>query len=502
MTREQLDKTLREPANGPRKPVRIRGANLSKYDFSGLDLTDADFGFSNLTKANFSGSTLVGANFSFANLTKASLEDANLTDANLNFCGLQGANLTGANLTGVSMSFTGGSRNVNPPTLPTEPITLTTILQKPGWGTLIGMFLGALLIYGTNAIIFFTNLIATSNDPVLRGFYRFLIAQNITDGACVFLITWALSRWLSRQFSAVWQRHIIVSLAVMCSFFVVNTGLYLTLGKPYIDVLMQRPGGVETSAPWYIYIIGDLLIANIFLYVLQQGRQLTRKLSEQEFQLLNMEKLKTRAELDALQAKINPHFLYNALNSIASLVHEDPEKAEEMTLLLSKLFRYSTGRDGQLFASLADELEMVRTYLQVEQVRFGNRLTFSVEVSNPALNDIQLPQFLLQPIVENAIKHGIAKRADAGRIDVRIYEKARNDGAGELHLCVHDNGPAFPDDMSGGYGLRSIQDKLKLLYGDDARVELQNWPLKQVLISILLTKVQIGQSVLTPEGTH
>ena len=229
--------------------------------------------------------------------------------------------------------------------------------------------------------------------------------------------------------------------------------------------------------------------------MLQQGRQLTRKLSEQEYQLLNLEKLKTRAELDALQAKINPHFLYNALNSIASLVHDNPDKAEEMTLLLSKLFRYSTGRDGELFASLADELEMVRTYLQVEQVRFGNRLTFSVDVSDPALSELKLPQFLLQPIVENAIKHGIAKRADSGRIDVRIYEKNK-----ELQLCVHDNGPAFPDDMSGGYGLRSIQDKLKLLYGDDARVELQNWPLKQVLISVLMTKIQGSPSILKPDA--
>lgn len=225
--------------------------------------------------------------------------------------------------------------------------------------------------------------------------------------------------------------------------------------------------------------------------------------------MLNMEKLKTRAELDALQAKINPHFLYNALNSIASLVHENADKAEEMTLLLSKLFRYSTGRDGELFASLADELEMVRTYLRVEQVRFGNRLTFSVEVADSALNDLKLPQFLLQPIVENAIKHGIAKRADSGRIDVRIYEKNRdagprdagppNAGLTELHLCIHDNGPAFPDYMSGGYGLRSIQDKLKLLYGDDARVELQNWPLKQVLICIQMAKIQSSQSFLVPD---
>ena len=468
----------------------MRGANLSKYDFSGLDLTDADFRFSNLRKANFTGSTLRRANFNFANLTNATFENADLTDANLNFSGLQGANLTGATLTGVSMSFSSGGRNVNPPKRPAEPLTLTTLLQKPGWGVFIGTLLGALLIYGCNAIIYFTNLIATTEDPVMVGFYRFLIVQNMTDGAVVFLIAWGLSGWLSRWFTAVWHRHVFVSIAVLMSFFVVNTVVYLFVGKPFIDELAARPGGLETTAPWYIYVVGDLLIANLFLYVLTQGRQLTRKMSEQEFQLLSLEKLKTRAELDALQAKINPHFLYNALNSIASLVHTDAEKAEEMTMLLAKLFRYSTGREGTLFASLGDELEIVRTYLQVEQVRFGNRLVFSVAVADPALTELQLPQFLLQPIVENAIKHGIAKRADEGRIDVRIYQKTRSDGPNELHLCVHDNGPAFPDDMGGGYGLRSIQGKLKLLYADDARVELQNWPVKQVLLIISMARLK------------
>lgn len=492
MTREQLIGTIGK--NGKR--IQLRGTDLAAFDFSGLDLTGADLSFSNLGKANFRGAILRQANLSFANLSGANFTDADLYEANFNFSSLENVDLSGANVEGASFNFSGRSKyRAEDAVGRSEPITLTTLLQKAGWGTLIGAFLGALLVYGCNAIIYFSNLIITASDPLMAGVYQFLIVQNMTDGAVCFLVTWALSGWLTRKFKYTWQRHLVVSLAVTVSFFIVNTGLYLTIGQPYLDAWAQRRGGLEKTAAWYVYVMGDLLVANTFLYVLQQGRQLTRKLSEQEFQLLNMEKLKTRAELDALQAKINPHFLYNALNSIASLVHENPDKAEEMTLLLSKLFRYSTGRDGELFASLADELEMVRTYLQVEQVRFGNRLTFSVEISNPALNELQLPQFLLQPIVENAIKHGIAKRADMGRIDVRIYEKKRDGGPTELHLCVHDNGPAFPDDMGGGYGLRSIQDKLKLLYGDDARVEFQNWPLKQVLISILITKIRTSHTV-------
>jgi two-component system LytT family sensor kinase len=480
MTREQLIGTIGK--NGKR--IQLRGSDLSRFDFSGLDLTGADLSYSDLSRTNFKGAILRNADLSFSALNGADFTDADLYEANFNFCGLQNVNLTGANVEGARFNFSSRS-SYRPEKIQPEPITLTTILQRPGWGTFIGMMLGALLIYGCNAIIYFTNLIRVTTDPIMATLYRFIILQNVVDGALVFLLTWAMVNWLTHHIKTIWKRHLLISASVVVFFMVLNTALYYWLGKESLDELAKRPQFMNETAPWYLYLTGDILIANIFLYVLQQGRQLTRKLSEQEFQLLNLEKLKTRAELDALQAKINPHFLYNALNSIASLVHENPDQAEEMTLLLSKLFRYSTGRDGALFGTLADELEVVRTYLQVEQVRFGNRLTFSVDVEDPALTDLKVPQFLLQPIVENAIKHGIAKRADAGRIDVRIYEKKD-----ELNICVHDNGPGFPDDMSGGYGLRSIQDKLKLLYGDDARVELQNWPIKQVLLSIGMNKLK------------
>ena len=480
MTREQLIGTIGK--NGKR--IQLRGSDLSRFDFSGLDLTGADLSFSDLSRANFRGTILRNADLSFSSLNNADFTDADLYEANFNFCSLQNVDLTGANVEGARFNFSGRS-TYRPETIHPEPITLTTILQRPGWGTFIGMILGALLIYGCNAIVYFTNLIRVTTDPLMATLYRFVIIQNVVDGALVFLLTWAMVNWLTHHIKTIWKRHLLISVSVIIVFSVMNTLLYFWLGKDNLDELAKRPEYATDNAPWYLYLMGDVIIANFFLYVLQQGRQLNRKLSEQEFQLLNLEKLKTRAELDALQAKINPHFLYNALNSIASLVHENPDQAEEMTMLLSKLFRYSTGRDGALFGTLADELEVVRTYLQVEQVRFGNRLTFSVDVENPALTDLKVPQFLLQPIVENAIKHGIAKRADAGRIDVRIYEKKD-----ELNICVHDNGPAFPDDMSGGYGLRSIQDKLKLLYSDDARVELQNWPIKQVLLSIGMSKLK------------
>ena len=481
MTRDQLIQQL----NGSPRRVRMMGSNLAGFDFSGLDLTGADLRFSNLKRANFRGTTLTGADLSFSALGHATFENADLTNANLSYCGLNQVNMDGAVLRGLQLNFTNLKRTIKRPDGPAEKLTLMALLQKPVLGVIIGSLLGALLVYGCSGIVYFTNQILNAPDRVTAALYNFIIVQNISDGIMVFLLTWDLFGWLMRRFTANWQRHLAISLLVLLGVFALNTMFYFLLGKSVLDELASRPDYLDDNAPWYAYASGDVLVANIFLYVLQQGRQLTRKMTDQEVQLLNLEKLKTRAELDALQAKINPHFLYNALNSIASLVHEDPDKAEEMTMLLAKLFRYTTGRTNDYFISLADELEMARTYLQVEQVRFGERLTFCVEVADPALNALRLPQFILQPLVENSVKHGIAKNAGAGRINLNVFEKA-----GWLYLSVHDSGPAFPDTMNAGYGLRSIQDKLRLLYGDDATVELSNNPCKQVLIAIRLTRLK------------
>ncbi len=485
MTREQL---IQRPTGTQR--LQLRGQKLRGFDFSGLDLTGADFRYADLRRANFEGATLHGADLSFASLRGANFANADLTDANLSFGDVSNANLNGANLTGTKLNFMatewrGKTAGV------AEPVTLTTLLQKPVWGLLIGSLLGALLFYGASGVIFFTNKILTSTDPVIAGLNRFIAWQNLTQGITIFVLAWIMSPRLDRWFRSNWVRHLVFSVQALLVFLAVGSATYRLAGKAIFDALAsetQNPNDMSNdAAPWFAYAAAGLLVGNLFLYVLRQGRNLTRKMTEQEYQLLSLEKLKNRAELDALQAKINPHFLYNALNSIASLVHENPDKAEEMTMLLAKLFRYSTGRDGGVFTTLADELEMVRTYLRVEQVRFGDRLRFEVDGNKPEFDSLTIPQFLLQPLVENAIKHGIGKRADGGCIRVGISEVD-----GWLWLTVSDNGPPFADDLGGGYGLRSIQDKLRLLYADDATFELQNDPQKQVRIGIRNTRLQPG----------
>jgi len=205
-------------------------------------------------------------------------------------------------------------------------------------------------------------------------------------------------------------------------------------------------------------VFGFLACSVIYLYQLQRDNY-DLDIQDKEVQLLKLNEQKTQADLKTLQARINPHFLYNALNSITSLIHDEPAKAEEMTIKLSQLFRYSLNTQEANWALVKEELEIVRTYLDIERVRFGNRITFDVAADESALN-IFIPRFLLQPLVENALKHGLRNRTAGGLLSVKIEDKNEF-----IDIIVHDNGMPFPDQMTVGYGLQSTNDKLNLLYG-------------------------------------
>jgi two-component system, LytTR family, sensor kinase len=468
------------------KPLRMTASSLDGRDFSNMDLENADFSFSSLKDVNFDGANLRNAKLRFSALDRTTFRNSDLRSADLSFSSLVDVDLTGAKVEGANFSFTSQEKSFN-----WQDFSLIGIIQNQGWvGTLVATILGAVILYGFNAIAYFTAELYYTNEPVRIKLYQYLVCQNILAGVFTILLTQGLTLWLDMLVKRLYVKHLILSVVVFVLNNALSIGVYFMFATDIVGRYKELyPAEPAQEAPWYWYTWGPVVIANVFYYLSREGRQISRKISDQEYQLLNLEKLKTRAELDALQARINPHFLYNSLNSIASLVHEDPDKAEEMTLLLSKLFRYTTGRKtADYFDTIENELEMVETYLQVEKVRFGDRLRFAVEVTDESLKSLQVPKFILQPIVENAIKHGISKMAEQGNILVRIYEKDN-----WLHLCVHDNGPAFPETMGAGYGMRSIQDKLKLLYADSARLELVNEPTKSVNIAIHKSAIEQHQ---------
>ena len=179
-----------------------------------------------------------------------------------------------------------------------------------------------------------------------------------------------------------------------------------------------------------------------------------------------------------LQAKINPHFLYNALNSIASLAECDSEKAKTMILDLADMFSYSINVSNSNFNKVIDSVGLVNKYLKIEQTRFGDRLEYECFIDEEAKSYL-VPRFLIQPLIENAVKHGI-DRVKKGKIKLRVTKRKNR-----LNISVLDNGPEFPNKLVEGYGSQNIKHKLELLYKGKYKIQYLNKPEKMVRITII-----------------
>ncbi len=225
------------------------------------------------------------------------------------------------------------------------------------------------------------------------------------------------------------------------------------------------------SALIYGFIISFLRVGFIFL----EDRSLL-KISEKELQLAKMEELKTKAELQLIQSRINPHFLYNSLNSIAALAIDNPEKTRKMAMSLSEFCRYAVNKTNVDFAIVEDEVNLANSYLEIEKVRFGDRLNFAINV-NKDVNGIKIPRFIIQPLIENAVKHGASKITNTCEIELKI----QNQNSGIL-IAVSDNGPSFPEVPVYGYGLQYIFDKLEMFYEGNAKINWENHPKKMISV--------------------
>lgn len=199
---------------------------------------------------------------------------------------------------------------------------------------------------------------------------------------------------------------------------------------------------------------------------------------EKDVELSKLKQLHAQAETKLLQSQITPHFLYNSLNSIASLAPIDAAKTQKMAHSLSDLFKYSINRKGKKMSTVKDEIDMVKSYLDIEKIRFGNRLQFHIEVNETLLNH-KIPLFLIQPLVENAVKHGISQNEGEGTIRLKIEKEGS-----QLLISVSDNGPDFPEGLVSGHGLQTVYDLLRLSYGDKAALNWTNTPEKIITITI------------------
>lgn len=195
-----------------------------------------------------------------------------------------------------------------------------------------------------------------------------------------------------------------------------------------------------------------------------------RRLRERELQAAQLETQLTQAQLAALRMQLQPHFLFNTLHTIAMLNLTEPKAANRMLTRLSDLLRLTLDSASAQEVPLRQELEFLRRYLEIEQIRFQDRLTVQLEV-DPASLDAAVPHLLLQPIVENALRHGVAKQEAEARIEIHTIRQN-----GSLLLRVRDNGPGLPDDVEAkqGIGLKNTRARLEQLYGDEHSFALRN----------------------------
>jgi LytS/YehU family sensor histidine kinase len=207
------------------------------------------------------------------------------------------------------------------------------------------------------------------------------------------------------------------------------------------------------------------LVAHVVFY--------TRTIRERELRAVQLEEQLAKTRLQVLKNQLQPHFLFNTMHSISSLMLTDVRAADRMMTRLGDLLRMSLDSAGTQITTLSREIEFLNCYLEIEKVRFAERLTVIYDIS-PETLDAPVPNLLLQPLVDNAVKHGISKLAGGG--EIRIAATIRSD---QMKIEISDNGPGTSNKESlpsSGLGLRITRERLQSLYGHDQSLELLSLP--------------------------
>ena len=245
-----------------------------------------------------------------------------------------------------------------------------------------------------------------------------------------------------------------------------SAALWLAMWEAWSAVLVVYPG-FDGAVERYrgqlplIFASGVLLflLAGVVHYLLI-AFEVSRRAETRE---LGLEVLAREAELKALRAQIDPHFLFNSLHSISALTSSDPAAARRMCLLLADFFRSSVQFGARERISLDEEIDMVRQYLDIERVRFGSRLEAEITI-DPACHACLVPPLILQPLVENSVRHGINSVVEGGTVTI-----AARCAAGYLNLCVENPvDDAAPKRSGAGVGLENVKLRLRTLFGPDA----------------------------------
>lgn len=279
-----------------------------------------------------------------------------------------------------------------------------------------------------------------------------------------------LNIWRFFKESRNYQRtafHLLLLAAILVAEFLRQILAQSNLGREAMhSVFRLYPPGMDHPLTWVALYLTTVFAVTIPLKIWNNTRN-EKKLEEQQ-------RLLVEARLAALTSQINPHFLFNTLNSVSSLIRTDPNQARVMVVKLSKVLRRLL-RKHENFSSLREELSFIEDYLAIEVVRFGDKLHFEKDVAEDTL-DMLVPSMLLQPLVENSIKHGLSSKVEGGTIRIRTSR-----GGSRLHLMVEDDGVGIQEErlatvLDRGIGVSNVHERLKVLFGNDYRMWIESQP--------------------------
>ena len=265
--------------------------------------------------------------------------------------------------------------------------------------------------------------------------------------------------------------HLLVLAAILfAEFFRQTLGHFFPKHLFFLFPTWENPHPLNVMAVYAVTLFAVSLPLKIW-----NNTRNERKLEEQQ-------RLLMQARLQALTSQINPHFLFNTLNSVSSLIRTDPAQARAMVLKLSNILRRLL-RKHENFSALREELSFIEDYLSIEVVRFGEKLRFEKEVENETL-DMLVPSMLLQPLIENCVKHGLSSKVEGGTIRLR----ARRANS-RLHVTVEDDGVGIPEAklanlLEQGIGVSNVNERLKVLFENDYRVWIDSHPGRGTRIEI------------------
>ncbi|HEY2712810.1 MAG TPA: histidine kinase [Chthoniobacterales bacterium] len=327
--------------------------------------------------------------------------------------------------------------------------------------TLIGLIFSTISYVGT-----------INQDNTLADTLRLNLVQYYLWAGFSFLIFW-FSRRFPIELRPVSPRNLLVHIPALLCF----AASHQTVNIAFIWFLTPRLRQFFPSlASCYRAYFGfgfylDLIIASLIV-IASHALLYYQGLRESKLAQSSLQARLAEAQLRALKMQLQPHFLFNTLHSISSLVLEDPPRANAMIARLGDFLRLTLEHTDEQMVTLKEEIEFLRCYLEIEQVRFGDRLTVNFRME-PATLAANLPHLILQPVVENAIQHAVAPRAAPGRIDI---EAKRSNGL--VQLEVRDTGPGLRENTDSvtrhGVGLRNVIARLEQTYGSEFSFEMKN----------------------------